>query len=214
MRNIIFSLALLILAACGADETSEQYLSKAKDYIKESEYPSAKIELQNALKLDGASAEARWLLGKIYLDTGDILAAEKELQRAQDLGWTADDVRPALAKTALIQGKFADVLKLDYQDLNASAASGLLVSQAFAQLAQGQADKAHELVVLALDKEPQSLDAKLAEAIIFMQKGDMTGALAVIDAVLEVAPENGQAWRLKAQALLKPAKIRRCSSRI
>jgi cellulose synthase operon protein C len=207
MRNIILTLALLILAACGTDETSEQHLAKAKDYITKSEYPSAKIELQNTLKLDGSSAEARWLLGKIYLDTGDILAAEKELQRAQDLGWTADDVRPALAKTALAQGKFADVLKLDYQDLGAAGASGLLVSQAFAQLAQGQTDRARELVTLALDKEPQSLDAKLAEALIFMQQGNMTGALAVIDAVLAVAPENGRAWRLKAQALLSLQKF-------
>ncbi len=114
MRNIIFALVLLTLAACGGKKTSEEYLASAKDYIAQADYPAATIELQNALKLDAASAEARWLLGKIYLDTGDILTAEKELQRAQELGWKADDVRPALAITLLVQGKNDDVLKLEY----------------------------------------------------------------------------------------------------
>ncbi len=179
MRNFIFTLALLILAACGGDETSEQYLSRAKGYIAESDYPSATIELQNALKLDGASAEARWLLGKIYLDTGDILAAEKELQRAQDLGWKADDVRPALA----IADCWPRVNSTMYSSWITRTSipqrpPGCWPAQALAQLAQGQIDSAHELVALALDKEPQSVEAKLAQATIFIQQDDTTAALA------------------------------------
>lgn len=201
MRNTFFVLALLMLVACGGD-TSEEYIARAKDYIAEADYPSAAIELQNALKLDGTAAEARWLLGNIYLDRADILAAEKELQRAQELGWNADDVRPALAKTWLAQGKFADVLRLDIQDLNTAAAAELLVSQAYAQMGEGQVDKARELVVLALGKEPQSQEAKLAQATIFMQERDPAAALPVLDAILKVVPENGAAWRLKGQALL------------
>lgn len=203
MRYIFFTVALLILAACGGDVSSEQYLDRAKGYIAESDYPSATIELQNALQLDGDAVEARWLLGKIYLDTGNILAAEKELLRAQDLGWKADDIRPAMAQTLLAQGKLVEVLKLDYADLGSSAASALLVSQAYAQLAEGQTDKARTLVDLALNKEPQSPEAKLASAAIFMQQDDTASALTVIDAILEAAPENGRAWRLKGQVLLR-----------
>ena len=102
MRNIFLAIVLLLLVACAGKKTSEEYLASAKDYIAQSDYPAATIELQNALQLDGNAAEARWLLGKIYLDTGDILTAEKELQRAQELGWSADDVRPAQA-IALLQ---------------------------------------------------------------------------------------------------------------
>ena len=78
MRNFILTLVLLALAACGWEETSVQHLDRAKEYINASDNDAAVIELQNALKLDGASGEARWLLGKVYLDTGEILAAEKE----------------------------------------------------------------------------------------------------------------------------------------
>jgi len=206
MRNIVFALLLLTVVAC-SEKTSEEYLSSARDYIAESDYASATIELQNALQLDAASAESRWLLGKIHLDTGDILTAEKELQRAHDLGWKADDVRPALAVTLLVQGKNDDVLKLDYQDLIPAAAAALLASQALAQLAQGEFDSAHELVTLALDKEPQSVEAKLAQAAIFIQQDDAIAALPVIDAVIAAAPDNGRAWRLKGQALLRLQKF-------
>lgn len=207
MRIIFFTLGLLFLVGCSGEKSSEQHLSRAKGYITESDYDSARIELQNALQLDGVSAEARWLLGKIYLESGDILAAEKELQRAQELGWKADDVRPALARTLLAQGKFADVLKLDYQDLDPPSASGLLVSQAIAELSEGQAERAHQLVALALAKDPQSLEAKLTEATIFMQQDDATSALTLINAILEAEPENGQAWRLKGQTLLLQEKL-------
>jgi len=203
MRNIILAFVLLTLAACGGKKTSDEYLASAKDYIAQADYPAAMIELQNALQLDGASAESRWLLGRMYLDTGDILTAEKELLRAQELGWKVDDVRPALATILLIQGKNDDVLKLEYQDLNSSAAAGLLANQALARLAQGQFDGAHELVTLALSKEPLSVEAKLAQAAIFMQQNDASAALPAIDEVIAAAPENGRAWRLKGQALLR-----------
>jgi cellulose synthase operon protein C len=212
MRNIILAFVFLTLAACGGRKTSEEYLASAKDYIVEADYPAAVIELQNALQLDGASGESRWLLGKMYLDTGDLLTAEKELVRAQELGWKADDVRPALATTLLIQGKNDDVLKLAYQDLSSSAAAGLLATQALARLAQGQFDSAHELVKLALDREPQSVDAKLARAAIFIQQDDANAALPFIDEVLAAAPDNGRAWRFKGQALLRLQKFEEARS--
>ena len=45
MRNIIFAMVLLTLAACGGKKTSEEYLASAKGYIAESDYPAATIEL-------------------------------------------------------------------------------------------------------------------------------------------------------------------------
>lgn len=207
MQNLLLALALLLLAACGGEQTSEQYLSRAKSYFAKSDYSSATIELQNALQLDGKSAEARWLLGKIHLDSGDILEAEKELRRARGLGWKKDDVRPALAKTLLAQGKFADVLALDYQDLNPSAASQLLSSQVLAALLEGQADRANELLALALDKQPQSPEAKLAEATIAVYAGDPARAMNLIEAILDSTPNSGEAWRIKGHLLLQQGKI-------
>ncbi len=207
MRTMVLTLALLALAACGFEESSETHLDRAKEYIETSDNEAAIIELQNTLKLNGASGEARWLLGKVYLELGEILAAEKELQHAQGLGWTEDDIRPAMARTLLAQGKFSEVLALDAKDLSPAAAALLLSSQTTAALSEKQTDKARELVALALHKEPQLLAAKLAEVSIAVQQGDATDALVKLEAILAGAPQTGEAWWLKGQALLQQGKL-------
>ena len=67
---------LSILSACSGGSSVEEHIAKANQFIAGSKYDAAIIELKNALQQDNDSAEARWLLGKIYLDSGDILSAE------------------------------------------------------------------------------------------------------------------------------------------
>lgn len=207
MRIFLVTLALLIVAACGDSNTTEQYLARAKEYMASNDYPAATIELQNALRLDGSSAEARALLGQVHLQAGNVVDAEGELQRAQSLDWNADDVRPALAKAMLAQGKFAQVLQLDHQTLAPQAAAKLLASQAIAALSDGQTDKARELAAQALTLDPQSLEAKLADATIAVHLDNADNALERVEAILQDAPENGEAWWLKGQTLSRLGKL-------
>ena len=109
LRTLSTATLLAALTACGGGDSVEEHLARANQYVAGSEYGSAKIELKNALQQDNQSAEARWLLGKIYLDSGDVLSAEKELQRALRLGWSQDDVLPALARSLLPQGKYTEI---------------------------------------------------------------------------------------------------------
>ncbi len=91
----ITAVALLLLAvACGDNQTSAQHLDQAKQYLAEDSYEAAVIELKNAVRKDAQSAEARFLLGKLQLDSGATAAAEKELQSARRLGWPAEQVSP------------------------------------------------------------------------------------------------------------------------
>jgi len=207
MRTLLLTLALLALAGCGKSDTTEDYLARAQDYLAQADYPAATIELQNALKLDGSSAQARMLLGTVHLQSGDVAEAEAELQRAQGLGADADGVLPPMATAMLAQGKFAEVLQLDYRALNPAAAASLLASQAMAALSDGQPDKARELAALAKTQDPQSLEAQLAEATNAVHLGAPDDALVLIDAILEQAPENGEAWWLKGQALTRQGKL-------
>jgi putative PEP-CTERM system TPR-repeat lipoprotein len=207
MRNLLFALALFTLIACSWDNSSEEHLNRAKEFIAASDTPSAMIELQNAVQLDAASAEARWLLGKLQLDAGEVQSAEKEFQRAQELGWTANDVRPLLAKSMLAQGKFSDVLALDSNDLDSPAAALLLSSQVMAALSLRQMDTARELLAQALKKAPQLLEAKLAQATLAVYEGDPTDALNFVEAILAGAPDTGEAWWIKGQALVQQGKL-------
>lgn len=209
MRNTLFVLALTILAACGddADQSSEQHLARAREFVAALAYNAAEIELKNALQLDGKSAEARWLLGSVYLERNEILSAEKELQQAQKLGWKANDVRPMMARVRLAQAKFSDVLDLEYKDLSLAAASRLLTTQANAALSDGQVEEAEQRVAIALDKDPASLEARLAEARIFAFRGDAADALLVIEALLQEKPEYAKAWSIKGRILQQQMKL-------
>jgi hypothetical protein len=56
---------LSFLGACSSGNSVEEHIAKADQFIVDSKYNAAIIELKNALQQENDSAEARWLLGKI-----------------------------------------------------------------------------------------------------------------------------------------------------
>ncbi len=200
MRNVLFTLVLLSLAACGG-ETKEQHVARAKDFITAADYPAATLELHSALELDAASAEVHWLLGHVYLQSGNIAQAKFDLLQAQKLGWPDGDTRPAVAQALLAEGKVDEVLALESLDLNPPAAALLLSTQALAAISSDQLDRARVLVALALDKDPQLLQARLADARITLHEGDPNKAMMLVEAILESTPDSGVAWGIKGQSL-------------
>ncbi|WP_296000759.1 XrtA/PEP-CTERM system TPR-repeat protein PrsT [Rugamonas sp.] len=101
---------VLSLVACHGWQSNEQLLARARHYQQLGQNRAAVIELKNVLQNDPRQAVARTLLGKIYLDQGDVLSAEKELRRAQALGVGKDEIVPALGRALLMQGEFDKVL--------------------------------------------------------------------------------------------------------
>lgn len=214
MKVLLLIGILLGISACGSDAPNSNHLAKAKEYIAAADDRSAEIELKNALRIDGAQPEARLLLGKIYLDRDDNPAAEKELLRAQELGWAAQDVNPALGKALLAQGKTREVLALKADDLDGPAAAQLLATQAIAALLDGKSDEAKTLVSAARARDPQSQVAILAEARMFALQGDTTRAMEAIAAVLETTPDNAEAWRLQGHILWRQQKLKEARTAI
>jgi putative PEP-CTERM system TPR-repeat lipoprotein len=203
IRTFAVLLTVLFLAACDDSATTEQYIQRATDAIAESEYSAATIELKNALRQDPNSVQARWLLGKVYLDSGDVLSASKELQQALDLGWPPEDIQPAMAQALLTQEDFEAVGKLDADGLTANAQASLFGLQAQAALALGDSWEAEALIDRALILKPEDLEVLIAKARLLDSKDDTDGALAVVDQILVIDPERGDAWSLKAGTLTK-----------
>ena len=194
-RTLCTVVLFAALVACGSD-SADEYIARAEQFMAESNYDSATIELKNALQRDGKSGQARWLLGKIYLESGDILSAEKELQRALKLGWSHDDLMPALAAVLLAQSKYSEVGKLDSSGLKPQVSASLASSKAMAAMAQGETRRAKKLIERALKLYPASSDALLARARMLASQGDIPGADEVLAALLAREPENGTAWDL------------------
>ncbi|MEM9254056.1 MAG: XrtA/PEP-CTERM system TPR-repeat protein PrsT [Pseudomonadota bacterium] len=202
MRLILVPLILLLLAGC-AGETAEQYLENARSHIDRGAYTEAAIELKNALRLDNQSAEARWLLAQVNLLTEEYLAAEKELQRAQTLGWPADEVTPTLARAWLAQGKLEDILGLSDEELSPFAASELLAVQSSAALMLNDTDRAGALAQKALTERPESVPAQLAQGSVMLQRGDANEALQIANTLLSAGTQTAPIHRLRGQALLQ-----------
>ena len=88
----------VLVAGCGGDNP-EAMVASAKEYLAKNDRSAATIQLKNALQKNPDSAEARFLLGRTLLETGDLLAAEKELRRAAELKYPYDQVAPPLARS-------------------------------------------------------------------------------------------------------------------
>ena len=201
MYKVLFLILLTLLCACAEELTSDQHLQRAREFALQAEFESAMIELKNALKLEPEMAKARCLLGKVYLDTGEYTDAEKELLRAHSLGCSDDEVLPALANALLLQGKFADVLALDTAQMSPENRATAVSLQAIAALSNGDRVLAQDHVDAALEMAPQSVKARLAQARLYSLEGDSDASLALLDEVLQEAPGDDEAWRLKAHTL-------------
>lgn len=197
-RTLPVVLTLLVLAACGGEESTEQYIQQATDAMAASEYRTAIIELKNALRQDPNSAQARWLLGKASLESGDVLSASKELKQALDLGWPPDDIQPAMAQALFAQEEFEAVGKLDAEGMTPTARASLFGLQAQAALAQGDEGTAEVLIDQALALKPEDVEVLIAKARLLDSRDDSKGALAIVEEIIAIDPERGDAWSLKA----------------
>jgi len=68
------------------------------------------IQLKNAVAEDEKNPEARYELGKLYLEQLDLASAEKEFRRAREAGYAANAVNPMIARALLGQREFQRVL--------------------------------------------------------------------------------------------------------
>ncbi len=218
LRNstLIFSLAISILvAACGAKDkdNGEASLQKAKEYLaQKNQLAAATIEIKNALQKNPDLAEARYLLGKSYLDQGDAKAAEFELRRAFTQKFDPDKVVPALVKSLLAQSEPEKVLlEFEGYKLQSKAAQAeLLHGLGLAYMGAKKPEKAIEAFQEAQSIIPDYAPAVLGEAMVIASNGDYKGSLDKVNSVLVKSPANIEALMLKgdlyrSQNQLEPA---------
>ena len=91
------------LAACSGNNP-EAMLASAKDYLAKNDPKSAVIQLKNALEKNPDLGEARFLLGRALLATGDVPARRRSAPRARPQV-PADQVDPALASALAKRGR-------------------------------------------------------------------------------------------------------------
>lgn len=188
----------LQLAGCGKKELSDaEYVKQAKEYQDEGKLRAGVIELKNALRQNPNNTEARWLLGNLYLELEQGSAAEKELLRAKELGVDPAAVAVPLARSWLMQGDPARVLK-DTATLSVAPGDQMWIHnvRGRAYLAQGELDKAAAEFDQSLQLKADFSEAQLGQALLALARGDSAGGRAWIDKVLAVDEKSAEAWSL------------------
>lgn len=211
-NHVRFSQSAWVLAALGlslglagcSGESQGNLLESARKHIEKKDTKGAVIELKNLLQKNPDDAEGRYLLGKLMLDAGEDAAASVELQKAQDLGFDPDRVAPLLARIALSKGDAQKVvstyagktLKLP------EAQADLQVTLAKAYITLKKPVEADAAVKAALAVSPNHLGARLLEVRRLAGQKDVSGALALLDKVIESAPADSEARQLRGELLL------------
>ena len=185
-------LAATLLAGCGKSVNTDKLLASANDYAAKQDHPAAVIQLKSLLQEAPGNAQARLLLGRSLLETGDAAGAAIELRKALEGGVSPDTVQPLLARAVLAQGDPRAVVQqfsnVTLADAEASADLRTTLGVAFA--AQGERDKALAIVLEALKEWPQHTPATLLHARIKAADGDLAGAMTLVDGVLEREPTH------------------------
>ena len=204
-RRIVNGLALaalaLALAACGRNDPAA-LIESAKAALAKADTATAAIQLKNALQKAPDNAEARFLLARALLQSGDPGGAETEARKAIDLKYPADAAYPVLARALVARGEYQKVIALGSSKLgDAKAQADLDTSIALAQLGTGNVDAAAKYAEAARAASPDDSRVIMVSAQVAAARNDVPGALRLVDAALAKNPADVEALIFKAQAL-------------
>jgi putative PEP-CTERM system TPR-repeat lipoprotein len=195
--SLAAALSTLALSGCSQHSATE-LRAEAGRMRAQGDLSSAIITLKNALQAEPHSAEARYQLAQVYLETGEALSAEKEARRALGDGYARTPALAALGKALVLQGEYKKALaELD----KAGDAPALLPVRADALLALGQRDAAFALLDALARRAPNSPEALIGLGRIAWADGERAQALAYGERVLAADPNNTDALMFKADLL-------------
>lgn len=210
-RSLAFALGVLCFSSVAGlantqSKESQAYYDKAVEFADLGQFRSAVVELKNALQRDPENADARLLLGRVYLMIGDGASAEKELLSAERYGASRGQTMVFMGRALLLQQRFQDLLDDfpadDGQDAEAAYEMMLIRAEAHAGLGEvGEARTVYRRALAANDEDPRvylglaGLD--MAEQKFDSAEEQVTAALALDPQMVEASVLRAEALRLK-----------------
>lgn len=188
--------ACVLLAACGKQASPTELMARGEDYLGKRDYRAATIELKNAVVADTGNPRARWLLGKVYLESGDLESAAKELTKARELGMPNDEVLPLLVQALLPLGMHEELMALPTTGLDAQTQAKVLAAQGQSLLANGKLEEGGKRLEQALDADPKASYVRLAHARLLLFNSQMEAGRRDLEALLADEPDYAPAWTL------------------
>lgn len=200
--STVFSLGIgMLLSAAVHASVPEDLERDARQYYEQGDYSAAIIQLKNLLQQEPRDPEARILLARVYLDSGDAVSAEKELETALELGADENDLLPLLGKAWLQTGATEKVLQRidpDRADTDGRRAE-LYYLHGQASLMRRDFSIAEADFSEALALVPDHADTLLGQARLMFAQGNLEGAEERIQRSLQSRPDNPDTWVLAGE---------------
>jgi putative PEP-CTERM system TPR-repeat lipoprotein len=194
---VIASLFTLLLAT-GCDRTQltdAEYLEQGRSAFLSGDFSVSNIQLKNALLQNPNNAEARYLLGRIYLEGGVAEAAKLELSRASQLGFNPPDLIVYMARANLLLADHDAVLAQspDHPGLDGHSRALLHALHGHAHIALRNAEGAQTAFDAALSLVPAQEMALLGRVRLALAQGRVKEAHEHLETALERVPDSEEA---------------------
>lgn len=197
------AVAASLLVACSGKSEAD-LLKAAKDLVQQRQYAGATIQLKNVLQQNQSSAEARFLLATVLIETGELGAADTELRKARAQGQPDVDVVPALARVMIAMGEpkkvIAEFEQVTLNDVAADADLGTSLAKAYAET--GEKDKSWAKVGAVLRAKPDYSPAVLLQARAMADKLGPEAALQQLQAAGPALDKSAEAAHLRGNIKL------------
>jgi putative PEP-CTERM system TPR-repeat lipoprotein len=202
-RPVALAIALAFaatIALSGCDSTSslteQEHIQRAKDFEDKGDLKGGIVELKIAVQKNPDSAQARLLLGQLYLKSGRGDEAEKEFARAEKLGVNPESIKLQLGKAWLLMKEYKRVL----EQISPSASTtprnkaSMLQMQGEAMLGLRKLEQGCQLYRDAIGVDPGYVPAYWGLANCALAKSKLDEARAMIDAAIKIDAANSDSW--------------------
>lgn len=193
----------LTLSACSPSITTEEYLIQAQAFAEKHDHNSAIITLKNAVRLEVKNPKIRFALGTAYLEQGDYLSAEKELEKAEKLGSNDELLLTNLVQTKLKLNKFEYVYKIAEQNSDYPEADQVIILTyaGIASIHQNKPEQAKTYIEKAVSISEESIYGQIGKAYLSHSGNKYQDGLSTVDELLTSKPDFAEALLLKGYLL-------------
>jgi putative PEP-CTERM system TPR-repeat lipoprotein len=192
-------ITILLLGACSENKTTEDRIASATIALNNGDVNTAIINLKNVIKNDVNNSNARVLLGKIYLESGSGLNAEKELLKAYELGNI--DAAILLLRAYKIQNKYSEILEFS-EGLSFSQPEDWALVGVYKALSLFRLNKdelANQAINNAIEISADSSYGRLGAAYLATNEKNNSEALKILDQLFLETPDFIDGLMLKGQ---------------
>ena len=198
--SLLAVVTVAVLSLGCVNETPDQLVASAHTYLAQGNHDAAMIQLRNALQQRPEDGALRLLLGRVLLESRDLVAAERELRKALQYGQPADAVLPALSRAMLGRGAAHQLVDEFGNRTLTGAESEAQFKSALgqAQLQTGRSAEAAVSFAAAAAASPGYVPAQIGLARLVAVRGRLKEAAGIADRLVAEHPKWAEVHMLVA----------------